>query len=65
MAAVSDSPSAYPTAGVGLGFWLTSKLGHAWFSAWVEHGCMVMLVHGVGNVLGVHNRLTSLDLSGT
>ena len=34
-AAVSCSPIPYYPAGVGLGFWLTGKLGHAWVGAWV------------------------------
>ena len=36
MAAVSCSPDAYRLGGVGFGFWLTGKLGHAWVGAWVS-----------------------------
>ena len=41
LASVSCSPSASPTAGTGLGFWLTGKLGRAWDcmgGAWVAGG---------------------------
>ena len=34
-AAVSCSPDAYQLGGVGLGFWLTGKLGRVWVDSWV------------------------------
>ena len=41
-AMVAISSIMYSTARVGVGFWLTGKLGRAWVGAWV-HG----MVHGV------------------
>ena len=38
-AAVSCSPDVYRLGGVGLGFWLTGKLGRAWVGSW--HGAWV------------------------
>ena len=53
-AAVSCSADTVRLGGVGFGFWLTGKLGHAWVSAWVEHGIVCGLVRldlGVGGGL--------------
>ena len=48
-AAVSCSLTAYTLGGVGLGFWLTGKLG----SASVVHGVGAWRVHGVCMVVVV------------
>ena len=41
--AVSCSPDVNRLGVVGLGCWLTGKLGRAWVSAWVEHGWWLVM----------------------